>query len=198
MKRLPAQLCVPLVLLALALPAEASAGVPRRLVVVGDSLGLYTVPPLQQGLPHWRIRDSTRPARRATDGPGLLRAYGRRLPPLVHVSLGTMDDPARPRRFRTSVGRVMRVAGRSRCVVWANIFRPVPRGEPNYTRLNRVLSDEDAARENLRVVDWSTMMRDNPQWMLGDAVHVTLEGYAARAQAVAAEVRHCRAFLASG
>ena len=193
-----ARLCVPVALLTLGLPASASAGVPRRLVVVGDSLGYYTLPPLRKDLSHWRIRDSTRPARRAEDGPRLLRAYGRRLPAVVHVSLGTMDDPARPRRFRTSVRRVMRIAGERRCVVWANIFRPVPRGDPKYTRLNRVLAKEAAARENLRIVDWSTMLSDHPDWMLGDAVHVTSEGYATRAEAVAAEVRRCREFVRSG
>ena len=166
--------------------------------MVGDSLGYYTLPPLKQDLSHWRIRDSARPARRATDGPRLLRAYGRHLPAVVHVSLGTMDDPARPRQFRTSIRRVMRIAGERRCVVWANIFRPVPKGDPKYTRLNRVLDQEAAGRDNLRIVDWSTMLSDNPDWMLGDAVHVTSEGYAARAEAVAAEVRLCRAFLRSG
>jgi hypothetical protein len=198
MARMLARLWVLVAVLTLALPALASAGVPRRLAVVGDSLGLYTLPPLKRDLAHWRIRDSTRPARGATDGPRLLRAYGRHLPALVHMSLGTMDDPARPRRFRTSVRRVMRIAGRGRCVVWANIFRPVPKGDPEYTRLNRVLRREAASRENLRIVDWSTMLSDNPAWMLGDAVHVTSEGYAARAAAVAAEVRNCRAFLRSG
>ena len=87
-----------------------------------------------------------------------------------YMSLGTNDDPGDVDGFRAAIADVMKVAGRNRCVVWANIVRPPYRGV-SYRGYNHVLGVQARRRENL---------------------HVSAEGYQERAKAVARTVRRCR------
>lgn len=178
-----------------AVAAGAAAAAPsRRLLVVGDSLGQATVPYLERQLPHWRIAQDAHPNARSSEGAGAMRAYGRRLAPVIYVSLGTIDDPSRLTDFQDALREIMRVAGPRRCVVWTNIFRPDEHGF-SYRAFNDELDRQAALRDNLRIVDWEQMVDGNLRWLVDDAVHVIEEGYGARARAVAREVRRCRASL---
>jgi len=120
-----------------------------------------------------------------------MRAYGRALARVIHVSLGTNDDPRSVEAFRSAIREVMAVAGPRRCVVWANIVRPSVAGA-SYAGYNRALAQESRPRTNLRVVDWARLVRENPHWLAGDGVHVSAVGYRVRARAVARSVRRCR------
>ena len=102
-----------------------------------------------------------------------------------------MNDPNQVDAFRAAVRDVMDVAGPHRCVVWTNIVRP-PVAGASYAGFNRALLQESRSRENLRVVNWVRMVRENPQWVVGDGVHVNADGYRARAKAIARSVRRCR------
>jgi hypothetical protein len=178
-----------------AMPAAAGE-VPRRLFVFGDSMATGTAPYLPHALPKWHLTQDTEDNRRARDAAGALRDRGERLSPVVHLSLGTGDDPRHPRRFRRAVRRAMSAAGPERCVVWANIFRPAPRGYPRWARLNRVLDREARARENLVIVDWYSLAQAHHEWLSReDGTHVNEEGYRRRAELVAEGVRECRARL---
>src|SRR5919108_4291385 len=119
-----------------------------------------------------------------------MRGYGESLPRVIHVSLGTNDDPRQTGSFRAAVREVMAVAGDSRCVVWANIRRPPYQGV-SYRGYNRVLAQEDDRRDNLLVLNWVRMLHRHPEWLASDGVHVSAEGYAARAAAAARLVRRC-------
>ena len=176
---------------ALAGDRQASASLSRSLLVNGDSLAVGTAPYLPRALRRWRVRQSTAISRHAFEGASVMRAYGRSLPRVIHVSLGTNDDPRSLSSFRSAVRSVMAVAGRRRCVVWANIVRP-PVAGASYAGYNSVLAQESRPRSNLRVVNWARMVRQNPGWLAGDGVHVSATGYAARASAVARSVRRCR------
>lgn len=176
--------------LCLAAPATAEA-LSRRLLVNGDSLAVGTEPYLPQELRRWRVTQSTEVSRHAFEGADVMRAYGRSLPRVIHVSLGTNDDPRTVDAFRAAIREVMKVAGPRRCVVWTNIVRP-PVAGASYAGYNRALAQESRPRQNLRVVDWARMIRDNPQWLAGDGVHVNADGYRARAEAIARSVRRCR------
>lgn len=176
--------------LALATPASADA-LSRRLLVNGDSLAVGTEPYLPRELRRWRVTQSTEVSRHAFEGADVMRAYGRSLPRVIHVSLGTNDDPRTVDGFRAAIREVMRVAGPRRCVVWTNIVRP-PVAGASYAGYNRALAQESRPRRNLRVVDWARMVRDNPHWLAGDGVHVSADGYRARAKAIARSVRRCR------
>jgi lysophospholipase L1-like esterase len=110
---------------------------------------------------------------------------------VIHVSLGTNDDPRAVGAFRAAIRDVMDVAGPRRCVVWTNIVRPAVAGA-GYGGYNRALARESRPRDNLRVVNWARMVRQNPGWLGADGVHVDAEGYRERARAVARSVRRCR------
>jgi GDSL-like Lipase/Acylhydrolase family len=178
--------------LALALIAPASAdALSRRLLVNGDSLAEGTKAYLPAELRRWRVTQSTAVSRHAFEGADVLRAYGRSLPRVIHVSLGTNDDPNQTGAFRDAVREVMNVAGARRCVVWTNIRRP-PVAGASYAGYNQVLAQESSRRENLRVVNWVRMVREHPEWLASDGVHVNAAGYQARAKAIARSVRRCR------
>jgi hypothetical protein len=181
-----------LVLLAASAPAAFAQAPPTRLFVIGDSIAYDNRPYLQRDLPHWKIQSDFSFARLASETAHDLRARDRRepLPPIIHVSSGTGDDPSRAGRFRRAVRRVMRLAGPQRCVVWANVWR-LKLSEPTFDVINLVLAEEALARPNLRVVDWHSMVEAHRQWLV-DLVHVDEEGNRARAAAVAGEVRACR------
>lgn len=169
---------------------RADASRTRNLLVNGDSLAVGTAPYIPRALRRWRVTQSTAISRHAFEGASVMRAYGRGLPRVIHVSLGTNDDPRNLSGFRAAIREVMAVAGPRRCVVWANIVRP-PVAGASYAGYNRVLREESKPRENLRVVDWARMVRQNPGWLAGDGVHVTATGYQYRASRVAKSVRRC-------
>jgi hypothetical protein len=177
-------------LVALAAPASAEA-LSRRLLVNGDSLAEGTKPYLPVELRRWRVTQSTAISRHAFEGADVMRAYGGSLPRVIHVSLGTNDDPRSTDAFRAAIREVMAVAGPRRCVVWTNIRRP-PVAGASYAGYNRVLADESRGRENLRVVNWVRLVSEHPEWLASDGVHVSATGYQARAKAIARSVRRCR------
>jgi hypothetical protein len=184
-----------LLLIGAAAPA-ASAQPSSRLFVIGDSLAYYNRSYLREELPHWQIDEDFSFARTAADTARDLRLHAKTssLPPVIHVSSGTGDDPARPERFRRAIRRVMRIAGPRRCVVWANVWR-LRLEDPTFDVLNFVLGQEDVARAHLRVIDWHGMVEGDTEWLV-DLVHVNAEGNRARARAVANAARACRRELA--
>lgn len=194
---MPHMVCVAVVSLALcactAEPPAARAASPgaRTLLHNGDSLSVGTQPYLRRALPGWRIRFSADISRHALEGPAVLRRLGSRLPRVIVVSLGTNDDPRATALFRRAIAQTMRIAGRRRCVVWANLVRPPVRGA-GYGRLNRVLAQAARRRRNLRVFQWARMARAHRHWFGPDRVHPSAVGYGARARGIAQAVRRCR------
>jgi hypothetical protein len=184
------RLSVLALLVALAAPASSDA-LSRRLLVNGDSLAVGTEPYLPNELRRWSVIQSTEVSRHAYEGDDVMRSFGRSLPRVIHVSLGTNDDPRTRDAFRAAIRDVMEVAGPRRCVVWTNIVRP-PVAGASYAGYNRVLAQESRPRDNLRVVNWARMVREHPEWLAGDGVHVSAVGYQARAKAIARSVRRCR------
>ena len=187
MRRALALAATGLALAAAAAPAQAPQ---HSLLVVGDSLAEGTRPYIPEELPGWRIRQSTKVSRHASEGDDVMRRYGDRLPRVIHASLGTNDDPRDVDGFHAAIRAVMKVAGADRCVVWANIVRP-PYAGVSYRGYNRTLADEDARRDNLIVLNWKRMVHRHPEWLADDGVHVSADGYAARARATARLVRRC-------
>ncbi len=172
-------------------PTAGASAAERSLLVNGDSLAEGTRPHIPRELPTWRVKQSTAVSRHAHQGDDVMRRYDGSLPRVIHVSLGTNDDPGNVDGFRAAIGDVMDVAGERRCVVWANIVRP-PYRRVSYRGYNRVLVEESSRRDNLQVLNWVRMVRRHPEWLADDGVHVSAAGYRARAVAVARAVRRCR------
>ncbi|MEA2360863.1 MAG: hypothetical protein QOD71_8 [Thermoleophilaceae bacterium] len=184
-----------LLLIGAAAPAASAQAPPRHLFVIGDSLAYDNRSDLRHELPHWKIEEDFSFARSAAETAHDLRvrAKAKPLPPVIHVSSGTGDDPTRLEPFGAAIRRVMRIAGPHRCVVWANVWR-LRLEEPTFEAINFVLGQEDVARANLRVIDWHGMVEAHLEWLV-DAVHVNEEGNRARARAVAHATGACRRYL---
>lgn len=162
----------------------------RTLLVVGDSLAVGTEPFLPGLLRGWRIRQTASISRHAPEGVSLLRAYGRGLPRVVFLSLGTNDDPRARGAFRHQIRRALRIIGRHRCLVWANVVRP-PYAGASYRGYNVAIGEEARAHVNMLAFDWHRMARRHPGWFGPDGVHPTATGYRVRARAIARLVRSC-------
>jgi lysophospholipase L1-like esterase len=163
----------------------------RTLLVVGDSLAVGTQPYVARFLRGWRVRQRVAISTQVSEAPGILRSYGRRLPRVIFVNLGTNGDPRATGTFLSAVRRTMKVAGPRRCVVWSTIVRP-PVAGASYQRLNRVLAKQARKRRNLIMFRWVRMARRHPSWFGPDRVHVTGTGYRIRARAMARRIRRCR------
>jgi lysophospholipase L1-like esterase len=171
----------------------SSARVPgsRTLLVVGDSLTVGTAPYMHRHLRRWHIHQRVAISTQVTEGPGILRSYGRHLPRVVFVNLGTNGDPRATGVFLHSLRRIMKIAGPRRCVVWASIVRP-PVAGASYARLNSVLREQARKRRNLILFRWARLARRHPSWFGPDRVHVTATGYKVRARAMGKRIRKCR------
>ncbi len=155
--------------------------------LVGDSLNVGLEPYLADELPGWRIDAHDRVGRATPEGIDELRALRGALAPVVVVSLGTNDPPGSEPEFRKLVGEAVAIVGPRRCLVWATIVRD----GTGRTGFDRVLRDAQSDNPNLRLVEWSRLVEQDPTLLAGDAVHGTPEGYARRAEETAQAIRGC-------
>lgn len=148
-----------------------------KVFVVGDSLTVGAAPYLRRNLgPKVRRLNVDAQVGRFT-GPGIakLRTNRARSAHVWVVALGTNDGPS-PTQARSNVRKVMRLAG-EREVIWVNVVRP-----GGYGKVNRVLRQYDAKKENLTVLDWAAVIRSRSSLLTGDRVHLTSYGYKIRAK----------------
>jgi lysophospholipase L1-like esterase len=64
-------------------------------------------------------------------------------------------------------------------------------GGITYGGYNRALKRQAKRRPNLVMLRWRRMVRRHPEWLAGDGVHVSAQGYEARARAYARAARTC-------
>jgi lysophospholipase L1-like esterase len=166
-------------------PASGSTG---AVTLVGDSLNVGIEPYLPGALEGWTIHNRNLVGRPTGEGLEVLRSEGEKLSPHVVISLGTNDGPGDVAGFRRSVREALAIAGPGRCVVWVDLAV----AGRSFQGFNAVLAEEAARSERLRVVQWSDMLAEHPEWLAADGVHGTETGYEQRAQAVAEAVRDCR------
>ena len=174
-----------------AAPGAASARHGRSLLVVGDSLAVGTKPYVHRYLHGWRIHQRATISMHAPEGPSIMRAYGRHLPRVVFVNLGTNDDPRQVGSFTHQIRRALRIAGPKRCVVWSSIYRP-PVAGTSYQHLNRALARIDRRRRRLVMFRWVRLAHRHPGWFGSDHVHPNATGYKVRARHMARDIRACR------
>ena len=168
---------------------DAAAGDTGALTFVGDSLNVGTDPLLREELPGWTIDAHDRVGRTTPEGIEVLRERAGSLSPVVVVSLGTNDPAGSETEFRSLVDEALAIVGPGRCLVWATIVRD---GEER-TGFDDVLRAAASEHDNVRLVDWATIVAEHPELLAADAVHGTPDGYARRAQETARVVRTCPA-----
>ena len=165
---------------------DAAADDTGALTLVGDSLNVGTDPWLREELPRWDIDAHDRVGRTTAEGIEVLREQGGSLAPVVVVSLGTNDPDGTEAEFRTLVGEAVGIVGPYRCLVWATVARGGER-----SGFNEVLRDAASAHGNVRLVEWASLVAENPELLEFDLVHGTADGYARRAAETARIVRTC-------
>lgn len=172
------------------LPAQAGPGALRTVLHYGDSLTVGTGIYLPSFLPGWSINESASISRHADEGPAAVRSLSSSLPRVLVISLGANDDPGAVEAFAADVRRIATTAGRGRCVIWSTVVRP-PYNGVSYEGYNRVLRRAPMRYANFHVFDWQALARKHPRWFGSDAVHPSLDGYRARAAALAKLVKSC-------
>ena len=166
---------------------ESGATDTGAVTLVGDSLNVGIEPYLAKELPGWRVDPHDRVGRATVEGVDELRALRRALAPVVVVSLGTNDAEGSEQPFRTLVDDAIAVVGPNRCLIWATVVRD----GAERIGFDRVLRAASAAHQNVRLVDWASLVSDDPSLLAGDRVHGTPDGYARRAAETARAIRAC-------
>ena len=165
---------------------DAAADDTGALTLVGDSLNVGTDPWLREELPRWDIDAHDQVGRTTAEGIEVLRERGGALAPVVVVSLGTNDLDGTEADFRELVEEAVEIVGPDRCLVWATVSRAGER-----SGFNEVLRDAASAHGNVRLVEWASLVAENPELLEFDQVHGTPDGYARRAAETARIVRTC-------
>jgi lysophospholipase L1-like esterase len=155
--------------------------------LVGDSLNVGVEPYLTQELPGWRVDSHDRVGRPTSEGIDELRVRRTKLAPVVVVSLGTNDVEGTEDEFRALVDDAIRIVGPDRCLVWATIVRDAE----ERAGFDDILRDASASHSNVRLVEWASLVLEDPSLLAGDRVHGTPEGYARRAEETARAIRAC-------
>jgi len=168
--------------------AVAPVPAPRTVLDLGDSLSVGTDPYLRKRLRGYRVERLYDVGLHAYDAAAIVTRSRASLPEVLVISAGTNDDPRMVSVFWRSIMRILRAAGRHRCVVWPTISRP-PAAGASYDRFNRALSQASRRYRNLVLVGWARMVRRHSGWLSRDRVHVGATGYRARAEAIATAVK---------
>jgi lysophospholipase L1-like esterase len=166
---------------------QSSTADTGAVTLVGDSLNVGIEPYLGEELPGWRVDAHDLVGRATLDGVDELRALRRSLASVVVVSLGTNDADGTEAAFRTLVDDAIAVVGPNRCLVWATVVRD----GAERTGFDRVLRQAQATHSNVRLVEWASLVSEDPSLLAGDRIHGTPDGYARRAEETAREIRAC-------
>ena len=166
---------------------ESTATDTGAVTLVGDSLNVGIEPYLAKELPGWRVDAHDRVGRATAEGVDELRALRGSLAPVVVLSLGTNDAEGSEEEFRRLVDDAIAVVGPNRCLIWATVVRD----GAERIGFDRVLRAARAAHSNVRLVEWASLVSDDPSLLAGDRVHGTPDGYARRAEETARAIRAC-------
>jgi hypothetical protein len=152
--------------------------------MIGDSLGVADGPVLAERLAA-RTHDalamhnwSGRPTAPAADAlAGWARTYG--LPGRILMATGS-NDIFNPPVVAAQIDRVMRIVGRTRTVVWVNVWaarrRRTAADRSNSAWINRQLTAATRRHSNLELVHWAEFLNADPireHKYLRDGVHTS-------------------------
>lgn len=162
----------------------------QPVLVLGDSLGLVVYPYLAEDLPDRYVSYEAVVGRSTPDTLARLKLLTS-IPPVVIVSSGTNDEYASV--LESAARGILEQLGPQRCVVWVDVVRPDNIGD-TAGALNAALDRAVAGRPNVRMLRWSTLVAQHPEWMAGDGIHPNDAGAQARAAAYADAATACSPF----
>ena len=170
----------------LALTRGGDARLTGTVALLGDSLNVGLEPYLADELSGWTLDSENREGRRTEEGLSELDSLDRPLAPVLVVSLGTNDFGGDPAVFARQVETLLDRVGRDRCVVWSTLWL-----DGTLAAHNDVLRSIARSRPNLVLEDWAELVASRPELLAFDRVHGSPEGYAERAERIAALVEDC-------
>lgn len=171
-------------------PAEPMLTAGADTLVLGDSLGLTVYPYLADLVPDRYVSYEAEVGRTTAGTAAALRSMGS-IPDMVVLSSGTNDPSGDV--LEADATEILDILGPDRCVVWVDVARPDSQYSPA-SELNAALDRIAAARDNVRVLQWTELVATHPGWMGGDGIHPTREGSIGRANAFAAASNACSPF----
>ena len=158
-------------------------------LVLGDSLGLVVYPWLADLLPDRYVSYQAEVGRSTPATLKKLTSVGS-VPPVVIVSSGTNDASANV--LEESARSILDDLSTARCVVWVDVVRPDRIGD-SQTAMNAALDRAVQGRTNVRILRWTDLVEQHPEWMSGDGIHPNEAGSQARAKAFADAALRCSA-----
>jgi hypothetical protein len=168
-------------------PQATPRPLPKRVVVIGDSLAVGMRDDLPAVLPDFQLSVDAVTGRPLAAGMAIARQTDT-ADAVLALSLFTNDDPRHVDELDAAVRASVRA---SRCAVWATIVRP-PYGGVSYRTANvrlQALAAELGPR--LQIVPWAETIAAEPELLEPDGVHATAAGYHRRAVLYAEAVRAC-------
>lgn len=172
-----------LLMAAVATPVPANAGpAMKALFVEGDSLTVGSSGAIKSHLAS-EFASITVDAEVGRSTPsGIKRLRAGRAANVWVVALGTNDAPDKV-TMRRNVKKVLRRAG-DRPVLWVSIWR-----SKAYRKVNRMLSRLDTRYAQLSVLRWDLFIKNHPELLAADRIHLTPTGYEVRGRMIADAVR---------
>jgi hypothetical protein len=158
-------------------------------LVLGDSLGLVVYPWLADLLPDRYVSYQSEVGRSTPATLKKLKTVGS-VPPVVIVSSGTNDASANV--LEESARSILDTLSTARCVVWVDVVRPERVGD-SQKAMNAALDRAVQGRTNVRLLRWTDLVEQHPEWMSGDGIHPNEAGSQGRAQAFADAALGCSA-----
>lgn len=189
-----------------ALPVVAEGDVAQPLESAGSGPGDASPSPSPASLPYdgpvFAIGDSVlagaaaclarrgidvdaKQSRKASDALAILERKADRLPSRVIVHLGTNGGLT-----EAEADALMATLGAERVVMWSTIQLPDDPTRYTYEEAtNEVISGLPQRNSHVRIFDWESMTRQQPEWLYAEGIHMTPEGCAGYASLVEPQVR---------
>lgn len=170
------------------IPAQAGSG-PRRITIIGDSISVGAADEYADAMPLDDVEVvATSGIRLGPQRDAIADAVADR-PDVLVIELGTNDVPVFELEFLDEIDEVLAETDALPCVRWVTVY--VPNRSDSVAAVNDHLAAALPRHDNLQLVDWFTLVDDDPGLMSDDGLHPNDEGQRVLAQAVAASTASC-------
>lgn len=149
-------------------------------LVIGDSLAVGIAEQVTAAMPGRQIVVEAAEGRNTATSVELVAGHAAYTPSIWVVSLGTNDNSE---EFADNAKALMELAGRDRCVLWYDVYRPVEGDD-----INAILRGIQIAHSNMEILNWQDMALAHPEWFSSDGIHPSSEGYLQRSNLAARAV----------
>lgn len=169
-------------------PDQTSSG-PRDITIIGDSISVGATEEYLAVMP---LDEVTVVATSGIKLEGQRRAITEALetnPDVLVIELGTNNVPGYQPEFLDLIDEVLAEVSDVPCLRWVTVY--VPNAEDTVDQINEHLEDALDTHPNLELVDWFSMVQDDPSLLSGDGLHPNPEGHEFLARAVATSTASC-------